>query len=177
MLFRSRPDSMCQRIVKLAIDLQEDVAKKQFRKKYESVVKAMEVEGENSAYTKGLMYLLFYFLFGYHPKPEVVHSGIEGINYKQLLALFTNIIKTEHRYYTADSFVSQIKDAITDEEVEIDAFYYYVLDRGNLAPTTLRKPADTPHKRAFFLTLLHVIMLQDPHKTFEGTFSERLLND
>jgi len=173
-----RPDSMCQRIVKLAIDLQEDVAKKQFKRKYESIVKAMESEGENKAFTKGLMYMLFYFLFGYHPSPEVVHTDIDDINYKELLAVFSNLIIAEHRYYTATDFISQIKgQLVSGDEVAIDRFYYYVLERGKLVNKAARQEGDTPHKRAFFLALLHMIILQDPHKTYEGSFSERLTRD
>ena len=170
-----RPDSMCQRIVQLALDLQDDVMKKQFKRKYESIVKAIETEGENTAYTKGLMYMLFYFLFGYHPKPEAVHVDIEGIQYKKLLSLFKSLIKTEHRYYTRDNFVSQIKHAIGEEEIELDDFYYFVVEHAKMQPSVSKKEADNPYKRAFFLALLHVIILQDPHKTYEGSFSERLI--
>jgi uncharacterized protein len=170
-----RPDSMCQNIVKLFLDLKEDVATKQFRRKYESIVKAIEVEGENTAMVKGLMYMLFYFHFNYHPKPEVVHTGIEGIEYKKLLGLFVSIIKTGHRNYTQNNFVSQIKNDLTDDEIAIDYFYYYLLEKGKLAPTDNKAKGDTPQARAFFLTLLHMILLQNSHATYEGTFSERLI--
>ena len=101
----------------------------------------------------------------------------KDLKYKKTPSVSKNYGKKETQAYFAGQYSRKDNARYKNEEVEIDAFYYYVLDRGNLAPTTLRKPADTPHKRAFFLTLLHVIMLQDPHKTFEGTFSERLLND
>lgn len=172
-----RPDDMCQKIVKLYIDLQEDIAKKQFKLKYESISRAMEVEGENATFVKGLLYLMFYFHFNYHPKLETVHSDIEGIEYENLLAVFQSLLKTEHGYYTAKDFVSQVKSELTDDKVAIDDMYYEILDRGRLAPTNNKKVGDTPHKRAFFLSLLHMIILQDSHKTFEGSFSERLTRD
>lgn len=168
-----RPDSMCQRIVKLAIDLQEDVSKKKFKKKYEQIALAYE-DDENTAAVKGLIYLLFYFSFGYHPNPEVVHEGIEDINYMELLSVFQDNIDNPYKY-ERETFVDQVKSQINGEEMYIDDFYYYVLDRGKLAPTTNRKAGRTKHERAFFLALLHMIFLQDPHKTYEGTFSERLI--
>ena len=172
-----RPDDMCQKIVKLYIDLQEDIAKKQFKLKYESISRAMEVEGENTTFVKGLLYLMFYFHFNYHPKLEVVHSNIEGIEYENLLAVFQSLLKTEHGYYTAKDFVSQVKAKLSDNKVAMDDMYYEILDRGNFVPQYTKKAGDTPHKRAFFLSLLHMIILQDSHKTFEGSFSERLTRD
>jgi uncharacterized protein len=174
-----RPDSMCQRIVKLALDLQDDVTKKQFKKKYDQIVQAYESEGENSAAVKGLMYLFFYNEFGYHPKAEVVHTGIEGIDYKQLLGVFYNhLLKTEHGYYTQDNFVSQVKSKleVADEFIAIDDFYYWILRRIGQTPS-VRKAGKTMYERAFFLTLLHMMFLQDPHKVYEDTFSERLTRD
>ena len=119
--------------------------------------------------------MLFYFHFNYHPKAEVVHAGIEGINYKKLLGLFVSLINTGHRNYTQDNFVSQIKNDLTEDEIGIDDFYYYVLERGKLAPTDKKTKGETPQARAFFLALLHMILLQNSHSTYEGTFSERLV--
>ena len=173
-----RPDDMCQKIVKLYLDLQEDISKKQFKKKYESICSAMEVEGENVTFAKGLSYLLFYFYFNYHPKLEVVHDDIYDIDdYRKMLSLMKSIINGNTVEFTPKNFVSQIKTAMTDEITEIDDFYYFVVQRGNLAPINGRAKGETPHQRAFFLALLHMVFLQSMYKTYEGTFSERLVND
>ena len=176
-----RPDDMCQKIVKLYLDLQEDIAKKQFKKKYETLVSALKTEGENPMMVKGLMYLMFYFYFNYHPKLEYVHTDVDDIKFENLLAVFTKLINAKHQHgdYTQEQFVSQVKSQLSDEKVAIDDFYYFVLDRGRLVPTQKqhKKTGDTEHKRVFFLTLLHMIILQDSHKTYEGSFSERLTKD
>jgi hypothetical protein len=174
-----RPDDMCQKIVKLYIDLQEDISKKQFKKKYEVICSALEVEGENITFAKAISYLMFFFHFNYHPKLEVVHDGIYEIDdYRKMLFLWKNIISGDNIVnYTTTDFVSQIKDALTDDTLEIDEFYYFILKRGNLAPSNNKVAAVSPYQRAFFLSLLHMIILQSMHKTYEGTFSERLIND
>jgi radical SAM protein with 4Fe4S-binding SPASM domain len=173
-----RPDDMCQKIVKLYIDLQEDISKKQFKMKYESICKALEYEGENTSFAKGLSYLMFYFQFNYHPKLETVHTELDGIDYKQMLALWKKLIITNNTVdYTPAKFVSQIKDTITDETMEIDDFYYFIVERGNLAPVARKAAGSTVQARAFFLALLHMIILQSSYKTYEGTFSERLAAD
>jgi uncharacterized protein len=174
-----RPDDMCQKIVKLYIDLQEDISKKQFKKKYEVICSALEVEGENITFAKAISYLMFFFHFNYHPKLEVVHDGIYEIDdYRKMLFLWKNIISGDNIVnYTTTDFVSQIKDALTDDTLEIDEFYYFILKRGNLAPSNNKVAAVSPYQRAFFLSLLHMIILQSMHKTYEGTFSERLIHD
>ena len=174
-----RPDDMCQKIVKLYIDLQEDISKKQFKKKYEVICSALEVEGENVTFAKAISYLMFFFHFNYHPKLEVVHDGIYEIDdYRKMLFLWKNIISGDNIVnYTTTDFVSQIKDALTDDTLEIDEFYYFILKRGNLAPSNNKVAAVSPYQRAFFLSLLHMIILQSMHKTYEGTFSERLIHD
>jgi hypothetical protein len=60
---------------------------------------------------------------------------------------------------------------------KIDYFYYFILQRGQLAPINRKAEGDNPYQRAFFLSLLHMIILQSMHKTFEGTFSERLVHE
>ena len=174
-----RPDDMCQKIVKLYIDLQEDISKKQFKKKYEVICSALEVEGENVTFAKAISYLMFFFHFNYHPKLEVVHDSIYEIDdYRKMLFLWKNIISGDNIVnYTTTDFVSQIKDALTDDTLEIDEFYYFILKRGNLAPSNNKVAAVSPYQRAFFLSLLHMIILQSMHKTYEGTFSERLIHD
>lgn len=175
-----RPDSMCQRIVQLALDLQEDVATKSTRKKYQTIVKAYEEEGENIAAVKGLMYLFFYKVFRYHPLPEKVHTGVEGIDYMNLLGVFYNYLitqETEHGYYTQDDFVSQVKNKLKDADyLYIDEFYYYCVERAGIKPSQ-RKAGRTRQERAFFLTMLHLLILTDPQKYDEGSFSEQLTRD
>lgn len=174
-----RPDDMCQKIVKLYIDLQEDISKKQFRKKYEIICNSVEIEGENTCFSKGLSYLMFYFYFNYHAKPEAVHGGIHEVkDYRQLLALWKKMINKEIDVkFTTNNFVDQLLPLLTDEVIEIDDFYYFVLEKGNLAPIKQKIKAKDSYQRSFYLGLLHMIILQSLHKTYEGTFSERLVNE
>lgn len=169
-----RPDDMCQKIVKLYLDLQEDLSKKQFKKKYETICSAMLVEGENTTFVKGISYLMFYYYFGYHPKPEMVHTGIEGLDYRKMLYLWKTIINGDTVDYTPSQFTSQIKLSLTDDVMDIGDFYYFVLQKGKFAPTGRKAAAETPHQRAFFLGLLHMIILQSKYKTYGESFSDRL---
>jgi uncharacterized protein len=174
-----RPDDMCQKIVKLFVDLQEDIAKKQFKMKYERICSAFEAQGEEASMAKGLAYLFFYFHFNYHPIQEIAHKNVELIDdYRKLLSVWKKVIHKDLEYdFTEDNFISEVSSLFTEDTVEIDDFYYYVIDKGNLAPSTRKTKAENQYQRAFFLSLLHMIMLQNPHTTYEDTFSERLVDD
>lgn len=170
-----RPDDMCQKIVKLYIDLQEDIARKQFKKKFEIIQSSVAVEGENYSFTKGISYMLFHYVFNYHPKPEVVHADVEDINYKQLLGLWKRVIdKQVDIKTTPETFVRDVKSLITTDEIDVDDFYYYAIERGQLKINHTRQKAQDITQRCFFLCLLHMVFLQSPYKTFEGTVSERI---
>ena len=172
-----RPDDMCQNIVKLYVDLQEDIAKKQFKLKYNIITESMGIEGENTVFTKAIMYLIFFYMFNYHPKDNMlVHAKHENVDdYRKLLFLFKNIINKEIQIdCTPETFVDIIQKNIPEEIEEVDDFYYFVLDRGQIIPTKNKKKAQNEYQRAFYLTLLHLIILQSEHKTFESTFNERV---
>lgn len=174
-----RPDDMCQKIVKLYIDLQEDIAKKQFKKKYESICSAVEAEGDQRPFIKGLLYLMFFHHFNYHPvNVNLTNDGLEDIlDYKQLLSLWIKLISKEVEFdFDKHNFVENIKSLLTDDTTEIDDFYYFVVKTGNLAPINNRIVAENVYQKSFYLCLLHMIFLQSMHKTYQGTFSERLVN-
>lgn len=168
------PDDMCQKIVKLYVDLQEDIIKKQTKKKYESIVKTTVDDGEEYSFVRGLSYLMFFNHFNYHPKPENVHIGIDDIGYRNLLAVWKKIINREITpKFTADNYVNELKLLVTDETFEIDDFYYLIVERAKMLPEINKRPANNMMERCFYLTLLHIIILQNA-KSFHGTFSERL---
>jgi len=170
------PDDMCQKIVKLYVDLQEDIIKQQTRNKYESIAKACNDMGEEVAFVRGLSYLMFFNYFNYHPKNELVHTGIDNADYKHLLALWKKIIDKEiDPEFKADTYVDQVKNLMTDDSMEIDEFYYYVMQKSGMLHNPEKRKATSMLERCFYLTLLHITVLQNS-KTFHGTFSERLYN-
>jgi uncharacterized protein len=174
-----RPDDMCQKIVKLAIDLQEDITKKQTRKKYDILCNSINSEGENITFTKALSYLMFFSYFNYHPKNlNLIHSESYDIDdYRKLLTVWKKIIENKNNYnFTVDNFAKSIKSLITDDVIEIEDFYYYIIDKSSLAPGTVKIKLQNEYQRAFILTLLHLVILQISSITHEGTFSENLVN-
>jgi len=119
---------------------------------------------------------MFYNYFNFHPKHETVHAGIDEVkDYRQLLSVWKKIINKDIVFkFSTDNFVAELLDLVTDETVDVEDFYYYVLEKGQIAPVGNKIKAETVYQRSFFLCLLHLVMLQDSHKTYEGTFNERL---
>lgn len=175
-----RPDDMCQKIVKLYVDLQEDIAKKQFQKKYNILVNAATIEGENYSFSKGLSYLLFYYFYSYHPTLTKVHDGIELVDdYRKILSLWKKIIEGKDTLSPSpDNYIEEVYRKLDDSIEEIGDFYYFVLERGQLAPTNnkVNTKNNTIEQKAFFLGLLHMVVLIAPHKALEDTFSHKLTN-
>jgi uncharacterized protein len=176
-----RPDDMCQKIVKLFIDLQEDIAKKQFKKKYESIVSAAENMGEHPAFVKGISYLLFYYFYNFHPNLNKVHDGLEDItDYRQLLSLWKKIINSEIELKLGpDRFVEEVVSLLDDSCVEISDLYYYILDKGRLVLNAEKIESSTlnMNKRCFYLGLLHMIILQSEAKALTETFKHKLVKN
>jgi hypothetical protein len=129
--------------------------------------------------SKGLSYLMFYYHFNYHPKDlSLVHAHSYDIDdYRKLLALWKKMIENKDQYsFTTENFSKSVLDLLTEETMEVDDFYYYIVNRGNLVPNNNKRKANNEYERAFYLTLLHLVILQVAHKTYEGTFSERLVD-
>lgn len=176
-----RPDDMCQKIVKLYVDLQEDIAKKQFKKKYEAIINAANYEGEHSAFLKGVSYLLFYYFYNFHPDLSRVHVELDGIkDYRQLLSLWKKIIDLEVELKKGpDHFVEEITSLVDNSIIEVSDLYYYVLDQGKLVPTAKKVTSNNlnMHQRGFYLGLLHMIILQSEAKALTETFNHRLVKN
>jgi len=173
-----RPDDMCQKIVKLYLDLQEDVAKKQFKKKYEIICASATQAGENISFLKGIVYLMFYYNFNFHPRNSLsLHNYIDqDVDYRQLLALWKKAILNETSInFSKDTFVTELFGAVTDDTIEIDDFYRFVIEKVNLTDAANLIKAENVYQRSFYLSLLHMVFLQSMHRSFTGTFSERLI--
>lgn len=176
-----RPDDMCQKIVKLFVDLQEDIAKKQFKKKFESIASALDSSGEESTFSKGISYLLFYYFYNFHPDLTQVHDGLEDISdYRQILSVWKKIIDLELELKLGPlRYVEELASLVDGSTVEISDLYYYILDKGSLVPNAKKvNSADTnAHQRAFYLSLLHMIILQSEAKALTETFNHKLLKN
>jgi uncharacterized protein len=177
-----RPDDMCQKIVKLYVDLQEDITKKQFRIKYDIITSAIKSEGYEQTFLKAISYMLFYFLHQYHPSLDKVHDNvIERFQHPSiLLGLWLEILNGKHK----DLETTEPKDFLdileakvasnTPEPITVDDFYYELLRRRGLPLGRIVK-AQQLDQEVFFLTILHMLILVSENKALDDTISYNLL--
>ena len=176
-----RPDDMCQKIVKLFVDLQEDIAKKQFRSKYEILISALRNEGSDLTQLKALSYLLFFYVYNFHPDKDVVHEKVEERfgTPEKLLGFWLDLMNGEHQLkdISRDQFMDYVASKIDDKkQCTVDEFYYKVLNKMGKQPSTTIK-AETDEQKIFYLSLLHMIILIPETKALEDTFKYKLVDN
>ena len=176
-----RPDDMCQKIVKLFVDLQEDIAKKQFRTKFEILIGAMANEGHELTQLKALSYLLFFYVYNFHPNKDMVHERVEERfgTHEKLLGFWLELIEGKHnlRDIQRDHFMDYVASQINEEkQCTIDEFYYKVLNKMGKTPSVNVK-AETNEQKIFYLSLLHMIILIPETKALEDTFKYQLVDN
>jgi uncharacterized protein len=177
-----RPDDMCQKIVKLYVDLQEDITKKQFRIKYDVLKLAVSNEGYEQSFLKAISYMLFYFIYQYHPSLDKVHNDVLG-RFKHpsiLLGFWLEILNGKHRDLETvkpAEFLEVVEVKIAHNipnPIAVDDFYYEVLKRRNLPLGRVVK-AQQQDQEVFFLTLLHMLILVSENKALDDAISYNLL--
>jgi uncharacterized protein len=176
-----RPDDMCQKIVKLYVDLHEDISKKQFKIKYDILTKSLYDEGYESTHLKAISYLLFYYVYNFHPSDlDLVHNDIVNKlkTPEKLLGFWTELLEGKHKEILKtkhEDFLDYVTSNISDRSVNIEDFYYGVLK-------FLDKPlgrviqCTSNEQRTFFLALLHILILISDAKALEDTFKYRLVD-
>ena len=176
-----RPDDMCQKIVKLFVDLQEDIAKKQFRAKYDILISALNNEGCDLTQLKALSYLLFFYVYNFHPDKDMVHEDVEDRfgTPEKLLGFWLGLMEGNHslKDVSKEQFMDYVATQVSDEkQCTVDEFYYKVLNKMGKQPA-VNVQAETDEQKIFYLSLLHMIILIPETKALEDTFKYQLVDN
>lgn len=164
-----RPDDMCQKIVRLFINLQDDIVKKSFNQKLQELLSAVAVHGEQRVFAKAIFHLMYKHLTGVHAPTEVVEAIVDQLPaYQQMLTYFEKSLvddcgcETTVEHFTRD--MQRVELAHTD----IKTFYEVLLERAG-KPTTASKSAtiDDLNKRVFYLALIHLFVLNQKGNDLE----------
>lgn len=160
-----RPDDMCQKIVRLFIDLQDDIVKKSFNQKLQEILAAVAQHGEQRVFARAILHLMYKYLTGTHVTPEQVESVMDRLpDYEHMLTYFGKVLVDDH---TADLLpelqldqLVQDMNAVALTRTDVKSFYELMLDRAG-KPTTASKTVtvDDANKRVFYLTLIHMWLL------------------
>lgn len=159
-----RPDDMCQKIVQLFIDLQNDIVHKSFKQKLQQLITATQERGEQAIFAKSLTHLMYKHITGTHiPVGEVDEIADQLPAYELLLGRFWKLIEEgETQLMCACDYVPSI-DAGTDVPMDIKTFYENLLRKAG-KPVAASQAAGSVldvNKRIFYLALVHMVILND----------------
>jgi hypothetical protein len=159
--------------------LQEDIAKKQFKIKYDTLVRALHTEGYEQTFLKAISYMLFYYVYQYHPSLDKVHNDLVNKfkNPQRLLGFWLEIMEGKHKELDEvkpEEFLDAIQELIGDKQVSIDDFYYQILAKRNM-PTGRIVKVQNQMQEVFFLALLHVLILASDDRALDDAISYKLL--
>lgn len=159
-----RPDDMCQNIVRLFIDLQNDIVKKSFHSKLKELMDATKQFGEQIVFSKAITHLMYKEINGVHLPVGEVDEFIDKLPpYQQILGHFWKLIQQKHtgQEKSLPCSCNYVVD-ITDQELDVKTFYENVLRLQNKpVASSANKNIDDVAKRVFYLTLIHMIILND----------------
>ena len=184
-----RPDEMCQKIVRLFIDLQNDIVKKAFTSKLTGIITAVKEDGEEFVFAKAATHLLYKYVTGHH----IVVGEVEEFRdqlppHEVILGHFLDIAKDmaasdedggdSRPLPCACNYIPTLKAEDTTP-VDIKTFYEEMLAVGGKEFTVSQKKGDIEDasKRMFYLTLAHMIILNPKGENLDApqkNYIERL---
>jgi radical SAM protein with 4Fe4S-binding SPASM domain len=143
-----RPDDMCQEIVKWYLDLQADVAKKQFRRLFEIRLNQLREEGEQKTIAAGADYMLEFLKTGSRPNfdPSIDRQYKP---YKEILLDIWAHISGE-----------------TNDAGEMEAVDLYKALAKRTGMVLKVVDGDTPEIRVFYLQLISTIIFNEKNHGF-----------
>lgn len=158
-----RPDDMCQKIVRLFIELQDDIVKKSFMQKFEELRTAVKEKGEQYVFAKSAMHLMYKYTTGHHIPVGEVDAIINTLpNYEVILGHFAGLTDVMGGNFLHLPRARDYTPWVTHPSVQsldIVSFYEYLLESTGKASTIPYKGPDDLNKRIFYLTLVHLLIL------------------
>jgi len=163
-----RPDDMCQKIVKLYVDLQEDITKKQFVNKISKIKEAVDSEGEAKVFTKAVLHLMYKHISDFHATPAQTDETWEQFeDYEKLIGVWKKAHKS--MYKPKDLCYNNIVTAAGEEypnsdPVSVKEMYEYLTGSQKSKQIT---EVDIDKKIAY-LALIHLVILNNEDKALRS---------
>lgn len=173
-----RPDGMCKKIVRLFLELRNDLTKGLFFNKFNNIRSAVETEGE-IVMSKAMIHLMHKWIFKKYLRMADVDIWIDQLpNYKLLNAYFKDIILRGNEHFESD--ISKIIEK-SKKLAPINAFEFYrfFCERFGFDVPTEYEYSDTQYEEIYFLAMLHLLILdnaQFKRKKEEEHAADRMLS-
>ena len=161
-----RPDGMCQRLVKLHLDIKNLIHQQTFRRKIREMMVAVHAEG-TSVYAKSLVHLFFRHFRGFYPDGDVVTALIKAkgdeITFMKVAGYFHTMIEHGHDprslEVTMDNFVTGVLK--TNKDVSPRDLYFRTIQQLGIQHNVNTDKLKGLDQDLLFVTLLHFVVAND----------------
>lgn len=173
-----RPDSMCQNIVKLYVDLQDDIIKKQYKKKFQKVVERIQNSDEHTVFNSTLINLMYLMFSGKHVAPDE-HGRNTELTAEQICGAWKQLLESKQAINTDvfSEFNKEIPCTCDVTPLNIKEFYEFMLRGCNLPVTKSRQVTTLEFTaRVGYLVLLELLVYNVRVQNIHSSFTEDLIS-
>lgn len=169
-----RPDDMCQKVVKLYLDLQNDLLRKQFKIKYDRVMKEAKDPAKQKMFSQSAQYNMFVMIAGRHTSVEEPKTFLdipESRVYAIWKHLLNNILSVDTTSF--NSFVNSLPDVgsdITEKEL-----YEFMLNKEHI-PTEVSEQVteQSLETKVGYFVLLQLFAANHKNKNLQGILTKKI---
>lgn len=164
-----RPDNMCQKVVKLYLDLNNDVARKQFEIKYNNTVEQLKEQGEDQVFTNFGFYLMYVMLAGRHAS-ATEDKDFPVVSASRTFAIWKAAVESKGSlsYTSFNDFIDSLP--ATEEDLTVKEIYEFLLEHLGMSSEKSKTVTElTLESKAGYFVLLQFLALN--HKNNQITES------
>ena len=169
-----RPDDMCQKVVKLYLDLQDDILKKQYRKKYLSTMAK-----ESTELKETLLQIMYYMFSGKHTTNDDT-GGNYQLSIDEICGAWKYVIQNKKQIDISSfkEFNLEIPCSCDVTAITIKELYEYLLEDCGLP---MKKSKDIENEITHdvlvgYLVLLEFLVYNIQSRNYSGALIKELLN-
>ena len=160
-----RPDSMCQSVVGLFLQLLQDRNKKQFEVKFRGLREYSALHGEQHTFAKSLTALMYRYVTSVFADTSVIDTFVDELPaYEVIIGVFKSAVEgATVELTTVDNAVADLRRVSTGVQPATIHELYNSLLKSRGIPLDAGVVEDAT-KRLFYLTLCHLLILDRMEK-------------
>jgi radical SAM protein with 4Fe4S-binding SPASM domain len=172
-----RPDDMCQKVVKLYLDLQDDIIRKQYANKFSTMLRRVTDNSEHEVFNQTLLNLMFLMFSGRHVAPDD-KGGAMDLTTEQICGAWKHLI--QNRLPIDTTSYAKFNDGIPCncdvKEITIKEFYEFLSKDSNLPTTNSEKVKDLDlQTKVGYLVLLEFLVYNLRMKNLQGALTKEII--
>lgn len=172
-----RPDDMCQKVVKLYLDLQNDLIKKQFKVKYDYLMQSANSPENKSMFSRTAQYIMFVMLSGRHLSVTEEKNFLD-VPESRIYAIWKKLLQNKQSVDTSsfNAFLQSLPD--TSEDISEKELYEFMLNQENIPTQESEKVTDySLETKIGYFVLLQFFAINHRDKNLQGVLTKKVVNE